>query len=141
VLPITPELDVFLIREYKHPLATISLEAVSGGIENGETPRDSALRELREEAGFEADVWTDLGRIDPFTTSVRGANYLFVAAALRQVGQALEEGEQVDLVRMPFNEALDQVLDGGITHGTTCALVLKTAELLRRHGPHFFGLR
>jgi ADP-ribose pyrophosphatase len=140
VLPVTPELDVWLIHEYKHPLERVSIEAISGGIEEGESPRESASRELREEGGFEAAVWTDLGRIDPFTTSVRGANYLFVATGLRHVGQALEEGEHVEVVRLPFEQALQMTMDGEITHGTTCTLILKTAELLRRHGPAGLGL-
>ncbi|HZU28972.1 MAG TPA: NUDIX hydrolase [Bryobacteraceae bacterium] len=140
VLPLTPEMDVYLVREYKYPMQRASLEAVSGGIEDGETPGQSAERELREEGGLEAAVWTDIGRIDPFTTSVRGANFLFVAAGLRQVGQALEEGEQVEIVRMPFTAAVELAMSGAITHGTTCMLLLKTAELLRRHGGSFFGI-
>jgi len=138
VLPLSNEFDVHLIREYKYPLDRVSLEVVSGGIEEGETPRQSAERELREEAGLEAELWKDLGLIDPFTTSVRGANHLFVAAGLRHVGQSLDQGEHVDVVRMPFQQALELVLDGTITHGTSCTLLLKTGELLRRHGAAFF---
>lgn len=140
VLPVTPELDVFLVREYKYPQGEFSLEAVSGGIEPEESPRQSAERELREEAGLEAEHWTDLGRIVPFTTSVRGANHLFVAAGLRHTGQALEEGEQLEVIRLPFQEALEMAMDGRIMHGTTCTLILKANEVLRRHGPAGLGL-
>src|SRR5579884_873597 len=134
VLPMTAGGDVYLIREYKYPLDSISLEAVSGGVEPDESPRACAERELREEAGFEAAEWADLGRIDPLTTSMRGPNYLFVATGLRPIGEALEEGEQVEVVRLPFADALERVLDGAIVHGTTCALILKASELLRRGG-------
>lgn len=47
------------ILAFKHPLAGYQL--VKGTIEAGETPQEAAVRELREEAGFDSRVVADLG--------------------------------------------------------------------------------
>lgn len=51
---IDPEGAVFLFR-YDNPGAGVHWAMPGGGLDAGETPREGALRELREETG-----WTDL---------------------------------------------------------------------------------
>jgi ADP-ribose pyrophosphatase len=54
VIPRLPDGRVLLVRQYRHAVRENLWELVAGGIEPGETPRQSAQRELREETGYRA---------------------------------------------------------------------------------------
>ncbi len=135
VLPMDDSGDVRLAREFKYGIGEETLEAVSGAIESGETPEQAGLRELGEEVGLRAAEWVDMGVINPFTTVVSSPNYMFLARALSDTRRSLESGERIEVVTMPFEEALQAVLDGRITHGASCVLILKTHIYLDRQRP------
>jgi ADP-ribose pyrophosphatase len=132
VLPMDAAGDVHLVKEFKYAIGDHSLEVVSGGIESGETPEQAALRELGEEAGLVASEWVDMGVLNPFTTIVSSPNHMFLARELRETRRALDKAEEVEVVKLPFDEAVWQVLNGTITHGASCALILKTHLFLER---------
>ena len=122
--------DVWLVREWKYAIDRPSLEVVSGGIEPGEEPIAAAQRELREEAGLEASEWLPVGFVEPFTTMLRCPNHMFIARGLKAVPHEPEEAEVIEHVRMPLKDAAELVMNGGITHGTSCVLILKAAAMV-----------
>jgi 8-oxo-dGTP pyrophosphatase MutT (NUDIX family) len=130
VLAIDDEDNCYLVREYKYALGRDSLEVISGGIDDGETPLAAAQRELREEVGLIAADWQDLGAVDPFTTTIQCRNYLFLARGLSHTAAQLEDGEELSLVKLPLDTALQMVLAGEISHAASCILILRAARLL-----------
>ncbi len=132
VLAIDEENHAYLVREYKYALERESLEAISGGIDDGEAPLAAAQRELREEAGLMAAEWEELGAVDPFTTAIRCRNHLFLARGLSHTAAAPDDGEELSLVKLPFDAALQMVLAGEISHAASCILILRAARLLGR---------
>ena len=56
VIPHLPDGRVILVRQYRHAVKESLWELVAGGMEKGETPRQSARRELLEETGYRARV-------------------------------------------------------------------------------------
>ena len=126
------ETDTLRMRLGMRFRGEVETELVSGAIEVGETPLEAAKRELCEEAGLEAHSWTELGVVDPFTTIVRSPNYMFVARGLRACSGARcedrSEGDELRVIRVPFSEALDAVLDWRITHAATCVAILRVAR-------------
>jgi len=125
VLAVDSDLAVTLVREWKYALGRETLEVVSGGMEPDEDPAETARRELREEAGLEAETLIPMGWVDPFTTMLSCRNYLFLARGLREVPHAHEEGESIRVERMPLAEAVRKVECGEITHGSSSVLILR----------------
>lgn len=125
--------DVWLVREWKYAVDRPSLEVVSGGIEPGEEPIEAAHREVREELGLTAREMIPLGHVDPFTTMLRCPNWLFLARGLAPAERDPDEAEvAMELVRVPFGEAYELALNGGITHGSSCVAIFRAAEWLRK---------
>jgi ADP-ribose pyrophosphatase len=132
VLAIDDAHNVHLVREFKYALGRDSLEVISGGIDEGETPLAAAQRELREEAGLVASEWQEMAAVDPFTTAIRCRNHLFLARGLSHTDTDPDDGEELSLVTLPFDAALQMVLAGEISHAASCILLLRAARLLGR---------
>lgn len=56
IVPITPEGNIILVRQFRHPIGKIILEVPAGKLDPGEAPAICALRELAEETGFTANT-------------------------------------------------------------------------------------
>jgi ADP-ribose pyrophosphatase len=134
VLAINERGEACLVREFKYAIGRNSLELISGGIDPGESPAEAARRELEEEAGYRAAEWVDFGVLDPFTSMIASRNYLFLARGLEPVPTRRDEGEVLDVLWTPFKEAVAMAMRSEITHGASCALILKANEWLRAQG-------
>jgi len=131
VLALTDKDEVYLVKEYKYGIERNSIEAMSGALEENETPLEAAKRELKEELGLEATEWVELGVVDPFTTAVRSPNYMFLAMGVKEGENNPEEGELLEVVRVPLSEAVDMAMRSEITHSASCVLILKSDKYLR----------
>lgn len=127
ILPVDANGDVVLIRQWRYALGRTLLEAPAGRIEPGDDPAATAARELEEEAGFSAATIESLGSIlvAPGYTTER--IYLFLATGLREVPVRPDEDERIEVVRMPFNEALRLIDTGEIDDGKTIVVLLRAA--------------
>lgn len=131
VLPIDDEGFVYLTEEFHYALGENGLEVVSGGIDDGEPVLDAAKRELEEELGIVANEWIDLGVVNPFTTVVKSAGYLFLAKGLTFKESNQEGTEDIKLVKVKFEDAVKMVMDSKITHAQSSVLILKAKDLLQ----------
>ena len=128
VLAVNDRREVYLVKEYKYGIERFSTEVVSGAIEDGESPLQAAQRELREEVGLSAQDWIELGVIDPFTTIVRSPNHLFLALGVQREESNPDDGEVLECILLPLIQAVEMVMQGGITHGASCVAILKAAR-------------
>lgn len=129
---------VLLIQQYRHPIRHRDWEVPAGLLDvAGESPLESAKRELAEEADMAAESWDEL--VSVFTTP--GGNdevvHLFLARGLSHLDHAHDrEAEEADIrvEWMPLAEAVDGVLAGRLRNGILAVGVLAAAERLRRGG-------
>jgi ADP-ribose pyrophosphatase len=122
--------NVYLTKEYHYALEKDTLETVSGGIDDNETPLLAAKRELKEEAGIVAKKWTYLGYTQPLTSYINTFNHLFLARKLSFSGNNLEGTEKIEIVKMPFKKAIRAIMGNKITHAGSVAAIFKAKEYL-----------
>lgn len=131
VLPLDEHGYAYLTDEFHYANGKNGLETVSGAIEYGEEPLQTAKRELLEELGIEAEEWINLGRIDPFTTTVYSPAQQYLARALRFQKARPEGTENITMIKISLEEAKKKVMTSAITHGPSALLILKTAAYLK----------
>ena len=101
-----------------------------GAMEPGETPEETARRELKEETGLTARQWQLLGRTH-LSTSVTDEEALYYLATDLSQGDAEPEGtEKLKLRRLPFQEALSMAVRGEITDALSIVTLMRYALLL-----------
>jgi len=121
--------NLIMVRQYRHPAGCELLELPAGKLEPGEDPRECAIRELEEETGYRAARVIKLGS---FYTSPGYSSellHMYLAHGLTPTAQRLDPGEQLDVVYMPFDEAVTACLGGKIPDAKT-ALALLTYKNL-----------
>jgi len=122
--------DVVLARQARYAVDRIVLEIVKGGAEAGEDPQAAAARELREELGLVAARWDDLGIVYEIPSIVQEHVSLFLAREIGAVASAPEDIETIELVRLPFRDALRAAGRGEITDAVTATALLRAAQYL-----------
>lgn len=129
VLPLI-ENKVVMIKILRYPRNCLSLEIPSGHIEGGETPKESAARELLEETGYTAEEFISLGSFHPLSRSMQQA-HLFLAKNLRKGTSRLEETEQIEVKLVPVQQLKILLDESKITHPPTVIALQKF--LLTKH--------
>lgn len=130
VVPLDAENNVYVVRQYRTPFQQVLVELPAGKLEPGENPRDCAIRELREETGLEADIIEDLGCIFTSPGYSTEALYLYLATGLHEGEMNLDEGEFLNVEKIPLTELLGQIDSGRIRDAKTVIALLKTARRL-----------
>ena len=132
VLALDRDGTAYLAREFRYAIGANSIEAVSGAIDDGEQPLDSARRELKEELGIEAGEWIELGRVDPITSIIDSPSSLFLARDLTFKEKKNEGSERIEAVKVSLEEAARMVMESEITHGASCVLILRALAHVSR---------
>ncbi|HEU0027244.1 MAG TPA: NUDIX hydrolase [Ktedonobacterales bacterium] len=129
---------VALVRQPRPAIGgeTWELPAGLARVEAAETLEEAARRELREEAGAEGGVWTELGQVytSPGFTDERVT--LFLAEGVEPVAGATPDAREiVSLAWVPLAEAIQRVeSDSQADAKTALGLLLARDRIERRTG-------
>ena len=126
VLPIDENRMVTLVRQYRYPYETTTLEIPAGKMDQGpENAENCGRRELSEETGLVAGTMIPMGEIWRSPGFMDERLHLFCAKELTQGEVHPDEDEFVEIVRMPFEELCQRIASGEIHDAKTVAAIGK----------------
>ncbi len=128
LLPILPDGQIVLVNQFRSAARRIMLEIPAGTLEPDEPLQEAAIRELREETGYRPQKLETMGGI--YVTPGYSTEYIHFYLATDLVADPLDndEDEIIEIVRLPFCEAINKVLAGQIEDSKTVSCLLKAAR-------------
>ena len=132
IVPLIDRRRVVLLRQWRPAINDWLIEVPAGRIEEGEHPEEAARRELEEEAGYRANTLIRIGSLCVSPGYSDEIIHIYLATDLEFVGASPEEGEVIESVIVPLNEALDFVVSQSRTDMKTVAALALTHKYLQR---------
>ena len=107
VIAITTDGRFVMERQYRYAADSTNYEIPSGVMEQGETPLEAAMRELKEETGYGGGQWRELMCISANPTSMTNMTHCFVATGVEKVSdQHLDATEELEVHLLSRDEVL-----------------------------------
>ena len=125
------ENNLFFVRQFRYPYREITLELPAGKLEKGSAPLENGKRELREETGSEGYSFISLGKMYPSTGYTDEIIHLYACRVKSEGEQNPDEDEFINVEKIPFDRALEMVLNNQIPDAKTQIAILKLDALLR----------
>lgn len=132
VVAVDDEENAILVKEYRYCCGCDSIEIPAGTFEDGETdPLKVAKRELLEETGYASDDWVYLGWVSESTAKLMNRMHIFFAKHCHKVSnQHLDDTEDIEVLIIPLDKALEMVMRGEIICNTSAHGLLRAARIL-----------
>lgn len=131
VLPVLPDGRVILIRQYRHATRCYLWELVAGRMDEGESIKEAAARELLEETGYRAkklkvflDMWPTPGFLEE-------RMYVLLAQGLKAGEAQPEEDEKIEAKAFKLKELKQMLQQGKLHDAKTIAGLLFYMRFLR----------
>lgn len=125
ILPVLDAQHIIMIRNYRYTVERELWELPAGTREKGETPIDTARRELVEETGYRAENIEPLMEFYTSPGILTERMHAFIATDLTAVGQDLEPGEDIVCEIVKLDEARQMLIDGRLSDGKTIAVLAR----------------
>lgn len=125
VVPIDDEGNIYMVKQFRYPFQSVLLEVPAGKLEKGEDHKICGIRELKEEIGAEAETVEYLGCIYPTVAYDTEIIHMYMAKGLTFGEQHLDEGEFIDVVKMPLQKAYEMVMANEIPDAKSQTAILK----------------
>ena len=133
IVPVTPEGEIVLIRQYRYAVDEWLWEVPAGGLFDHEgDPESLARRELREEIGGTAERFQYLGWFFGGAAVTDTRCYLYLAHGTRLTEPTGHEPtETIEVHRVPLAEALRMAHSGEMKDGRSALALLWSESYLR----------
>jgi len=117
--------EFLLVEQFRYAFKTEIIEFPAGKLEPHEDPLEAALRELKEETGYEALKIHPLGKLYPSVGYLTEIIYLYYAPQTRFTGQALDPQEFLNVKTYSYEELESLVMQDELSDAKTIALLYK----------------
>jgi ADP-ribose pyrophosphatase len=129
-LPVFEDGTIALVRQWRYPSGKYSLEISAGRTEPGQSPEETAARELEEEMGLRA---RELHKLADFLVAPGYCEeriHVYLARGITESSQNLDDDEEIEVVRMSVSEALGLVRSGEIDDAKTIITLMTAASMM-----------
>lgn len=130
ILPVDDAGNIWFVTQYRIGALGRLLELPAGVMDEGETPLESAHRELREEIGMDC---REMVRLGGFWMAAGYSNEFmncFLARGLIEAPLEQDEDEFLSLSRMPIAQVYQMAAEGAIVDGKTLSTLLLARQYL-----------
>lgn len=134
IVAITENDEIILIKQYRKAIDKEIYELPAGMVDFGEEPQKAALRELKEETGYDAKKSDYLLEIYSSPGFTNEKLFIFYAEGLTAGDQHLDEFEHLTVEKVKFDEALKLINLGDIIDSKTVAGILYYNNFRRENG-------
>jgi ADP-ribose pyrophosphatase len=134
VVPMLPNGNVILERQFRYPLQQVFIELPAGKIDQGEDTLVTGQRELFEETGFTATEWVKLGHQHPCIGYSNEVIHMYLARGLQAGAHQRDEDESLEVFEAPFENCIEMIQNGQITDGKTIVALFFAEKYLLSHG-------
>lgn len=130
IIPLDENLNTWLVGQYRYTLEEYSWEIPMGGGPIGIDKLESAKRELKEETGLTAEKWSSIIKIHTSNSVSDEVGFAYLAQGLTEGETEFEETEQLEVLKLPFKEAIKMCDDGKITDSLSVAAIYRLEKML-----------
>lgn len=134
VVAIDAEDRVVLVGQHRYTLDRYTWEIPEGGVPPDEDLLEGARRELREETGFEAATWREIGAFDTSNSITDEIGMLYLATGLADGEASPDATEDLIVRRVPFDEVMAMMDRGEITDAMSQLALERVARLRQGAG-------
>ena len=130
VVPIDENNNVLMVRQYRKAAQLNLLEVPAGGVEAGETPDETVLRELQEEVSVTSG---SLRRLSGFWVSPGWATefmHAYLATDLTPASLPADDDEYISVERVPLDSIPGLIESGEIQDSKSVASLLLALRVL-----------
>ena len=128
IVALDSENNVYLVRQFRSPYGKVIYEIPAGKLEKDEDPKLCAIRELKEETGMEASSVESLGEMYATPGYCSEIIHLYLATGLTCGEGRPDDGEFLQVHKIPLSEVLEMIDRNEISDAKTLAGILKTAR-------------
>jgi ADP-ribose pyrophosphatase len=128
VLPIFSD-KIVMVKQYRYPIKSDSLELPAGHVWPGEDPQECAIRELKEETGFTTGKIEKILEYYPSTEYSNQTYHVYVAKDLKEGEPNREKYELIDVKTIEVESVIEKIKNGEITDGRTITTILFAKHL------------
>lgn len=136
IVPVTPEGDVVMVKQYRHGLEDFTVETPGGMVDRDETPEEAARRELLEETGYRAVEMVPLGGVNPNPALYGNTLHAFLGRDVERVAEVRNESTEETHVEVVSPAELRRLVSAGAVNHALVIAVLYLLDLESRGGRH-----
>ncbi len=120
IVPITSDNKIVLIKQYRAGTGEITIEVPGGIIDAGETPEQTAKRELEEETGYIAKKYYKISDVYPNPAFITNKCHYVIAEDVELLGKIhFDPSEYIETFTVSMTEIGNMIKKGEITHAIT----------------------
>ena len=132
IIPLTPQKEVVLVRQYRHGTREITLEIPGGLVEHQDNPEEAALRELSEETGYRAKRFSVFLDVFPTPGFLEERMFILLAEGLTAGEAQPEEDEKIEARAYSLKELKQMIYMGKLRDAKSVAGILYYVTFLRK---------
>ena len=130
VIPVDEDENVIMIKQFRYPFSEVLLEVPAGKLEPNEDPLEAVKRELEEESGVNAESVEYIGTMYTTVAILDEKIHMYLATGLTYKNAHPDDGEFLEVVKIPLKTLVEMVMDGKIPDSKTQIAILKAEKIL-----------